>query len=110
MGVVKQLAKGRSESPRDKEGSGAVYWRFWLFFLRAEARTPAQGPWRRDPGWAGGRLLGGWAGGRHAGSRCTSHRWRILFFPLDDLFQWLIILTQTQDFNVWLFFFLMTHQ
>lgn len=56
MGVVKQLAKGRSESPRDKEGSGAVYWRFWLFFLRAEARTPAQGPrlgrWQA-PGWLG---------------------------------------------------------
>lgn len=72
------------------------------------------GPRRRDPG-AGtpaGQVAGSWVAGLRASTQAHAAHLAdggSFFFPLDDLSRWLIILTQTQDFNVW-FFFLMTHQ
>lgn len=96
MGVVKQLAKGRSESPWDREGSGAVYWRFWFLFLACVLRLSPR-PQHRDPGWAGSRLWAGvpWAGAQAHTARLTDGG---SIYSLDDLFQWLIILSQTQDY------------
>lgn len=74
----------------------------WFFSLRARAepQTPAQGP-RLGRWQAPGRVSCGQA------RRLTLHisQMEDPSFPLDDLFQWLIILTQTQDFNGFCFFF-----
>lgn len=103
MGVVKQLAKGRSESPRDREGSGAVYWCFWFLFL------PACSGWAPDPG-AGtpaGQAAGSQAGVPWAGTQ--SHAARLtdggsIFFP-----GWFVPMVNHPHTNTGLFF-LMTHQ
>lgn len=55
-----------------------------------------------------GRALGtmwlpaGLAVGGHMGSHCAAHRWSTLP-SLHDLFQWLIILLQTQDCGFFFF-------